>query len=287
MDEGQPPFTSLAIVGLGLIGGSLALATRERWPSMRVTGVDDDAVIAHVRGSGAIDRSAASLTDVREADLVVLAAPVRQNLALLQDVRVAGAAVVTDVGSTKRVMVERARALPSPLVFIGGHPLGGAERGGFAFARPDLFEGRPWIFTPEGAEQREGDPLARLRRFVEGLGARPVTMDAVEHDRVMALLSHLPQLTASALMEVVGQAAGAGRQPLAGRGLTDTTRLAASPANVWRDVCQTNAGPIAEALDLLIARLTDLRANLGREETVDRLFDEAGRWRSLLVRDRP
>jgi len=286
MDEGQPPFGSVAIVGLGLIGGSLALATRERWPAIRVTGVDEDAVIAHVRGSGAIDRSSASLRDVREADLIVLAAPVQQNLALLQDVRVSGPAVVTDVGSTKRVMIERARALPAPLAFIGGHPLGGAERGGFAFARPDLFAGRPWIFTPDGHAEAGGEPLARLRRFVEGLGARPVTMDAVEHDRIMALLSHLPQLTASALMEVTGRAVGADRLPLAGRGLIDTTRLAASPANVWRDVCQTNAGPIAEALDLLIARLSDLRANLEQEATIDSLFDEAGRWRSLLVRDR-
>lgn len=284
MSEVQPPFRSVAIVGLGLIGGSLALATRERWPAIRVTGVDEDAVIAHVRGSGAIDRSAGSLREVQDVDLIVLAAPVRQNLALLQDVRVPGPVVVTDVGSTKRVMLEHARTLASPAVFVGGHPLGGAERGGFAFARPDLFEGRPWILTPEGSAGDEA--LVRLQPFVEGLGARPVTMDAVEHDRVMALLSHLPQLTASVLMEVVGEAAGVGRLSLAGRGLADTTRLAASPANVWRDVCQTNAGPIGEALDVLIARLTELRANLDSEDAIDTLFEEAGRWRSLLVRDR-
>jgi prephenate dehydrogenase len=277
----EPPFRSVAIVGLGLIGGSLALATRERWPSVRVTGVDTESVIAHVRGSGAIDRSAASVGEVGDVDLIVLAAPVQQNLGLLSRLP-AGSAVVTDVGSTKRVMVEAGRQLVAPSVFVGGHPLGGAERGGFAYARADLFEGRPWILTPD-----EGTPASAvdmLTRFVSGLGANAVLMTADAHDSLMAFISHLPQLTASALMDVVGERAGAEGLRLAGRGLIDTTRLASSPANVWRDVCQTNADAIGQALDLLIARLTDLRAHLNGSEAIDELFDDSARWRSVLLK---
>jgi len=278
-----PPFRSVAIVGLGLIGGSLALATRERWPAVRVTGVDSDPVIAHVRGSGAIDRSASDVAAVGDADLIVLAAPVEQNLELLSRVP-ARQVVVTDVSSTKRVIVQAAKAMPAPIRFVGGHPVGGAERGGFAYARADLFDRRPWIFTPSTPVD---EPIvALLSRFVEGLGAVPVTLSADVHDRLMAFLSHLPQLTASALMAVVGEAVQSDGLGLAGRGLVDTTRLAASPANVWRDVCLTNAEAIGLALDALIGRLSDLRQRIGRGEDVDTLFEQAGHWRSLLMKDR-
>lgn len=281
--DAEPPFRSVAIVGLGLIGGSLALATRERWPAMRVTGVDTDSVIAHVRGSGAIDRSASDLGEVGEVDLVVLAAPVQQNLALLARVP-AAPIVVTDVGSTKRVMVEAGRMLGAPAVFVGGHPLGGAERGGFAYARADLFDSRPWIFTPDN--ETPPTAVAALTRFVAGLGARPVTMTAEAHDGLMAFISHLPQLTASALMDVVGEASGVEGLRLAGRGLIDTTRLASSPANVWRDVCLTNGDAIGKALDLLIARLSEAREGLVRADAIDELFEDAARWRGVLMKGR-
>jgi prephenate dehydrogenase len=287
-----PPFASIAIAGLGLIGGSMALAIRERWPEARVTGVDRPAVIAHALGSGAIDRGTTSVIEVPDADLVVLAAPIRQNLELLAQLASArsGTMVVTDVGGTKRAIVEAAMALVPPLAFVGGHPIGGAERGGFAFARPDLFEDRPWIFTPAagsaGPEGADDTPLARLDRFVRGLGARPSCMDAATHDRLMAFLSHLPQLTASALMGTAGHATGADGLTLAGRGLVDTTRLASSPADVWRDICATNSDAIGEALDQLIARLVELRSDLSRGGTVDAVFEDAARWRAELMKGR-
>ncbi len=282
MNADPAPFDSVAIVGLGLIGGSLALATRERWPSIRVTGVDSSDVIAHVRGSGAIDRSAQTIDEAGDVDLIVLAAPVQQNRQMLRGLRTRRQTIVTDVGSTKQVMIEDGRALAEPAVFVGGHPLGGGERGGFAFARPDLFEARPWILTSDTGTT---DALARVTRFVVGLGARPVVMTADAHDRVMALVSHLPQLTASVLMEVVGSATGTADLGLAGRGLVDTTRLASSPSDIWRDVCQTNADAIGGAMDLLIARLTDLRQRLDSGEAIDELFDRAGHWRAVLLRE--
>ena len=283
--ENDPPFRSLSIIGLGLIGGSIALAVRERWPATRITGVDRKAVLAHAIGSGAVDRSVDSAADAADADLVILAAPVRQNLKLLAEIaqRLPATTIVTDVGSTKRGIVDAAIALSCPS-FVGGHPIGGAEQGGFGFARPDLFNHRPWIFTPVAATDEP--TLNRLFDFARGVGARPSTMDAGDHDRVMAFLSHLPQLTASALMDVIGSHAGGNTLRLAGRGLVDTTRLASSPPDTWRDVCATNADTIGEALDVLIARLAELRADLRGGEAVNRVFTEAAKWRAELMSGR-
>lgn len=259
---------------------------------MRIAGVDRPSVLAHAQASGAIDRTLASIGDAADADLIVLAAPVRQNVALLGDVaaafgRPAGSApppLVTDVGGTKRDIVAAAASLPPHLTFIGGHPIGGAERGGFGFARPDLFTGRPWILTP--TPETPAPAIERLSRFVEAFGARPHHVPAAEHDRLMAVVSHLPQLTASALMQVIGAAAGPEGLRLAGRGLIDSTRLASSPAGVWTEICGVNADAIAPALDALIARLTELRRGLATGDAIETTFAQAARWRSELMAGR-
>jgi prephenate dehydrogenase len=288
----DPPFTSIAIVGLGLIGGSIALGIRERWPESRVYGVDAEPVLAHAMGAGAIERGFANIDAVTDASLVILAAPVRQNIQILNSLAgakgpalaVTGRPVtITDVGGTKRDIISAARALPQHISFVGGHPLGGGERGGFAFARPDLFAGRPWIFTPDG--QASQDALDRLSRFVAGLGAKPSILSADDHDRVMAFVSHLPQLAASALMDAVGSAVQADGLRMAGRGLVDSTRLASSPADVWRDICATNPDAIGAALDCLIQRLTQLRGDLHRGDAVDAIFSAAAKWRAELMKD--
>jgi prephenate dehydrogenase len=282
----DPPFKKIAIVGLGLIGGSIALAVRERWPSVRVLGIDRHSVIAHALGSGAIDRGFGDSSAIAEVDLVILAAPVRQNVVLLAEIaqQLSASTVVTDVGGTKRDIVGAARLLPLAAVFVGGHPIGGAERGGFGFARPDLFKGRPWIFTPHDTEA--GEAVDRLFAFAKGLGARPSTLDADDHDRVMAFLSHLPQLTASALMDVIGTAVAGDGLALAGRGLVDTTRLASSPADTWVDICATNSDSIGDALDALIRKLSELRADLRGSAVISKVFEDASRWRAELMKGR-
>jgi len=286
MISSDPPFQSVAIVGLGLIGGSIALGVRERWPQSRVFGVDSESVLAHAVGAGAIERGFASIAELPDASLIILAAPVNQNIELLRHIQAIESGVsriITDVGGTKRAIVNAARTLPRHIEFVGGHPLAGGERGGFAFARPDLFAGRPWIFTPDG--QASADAVDRLSRFVVGLGAKPSLLSAAEHDRVMAFVSHLPQLAASALMDAVGNAVQADGLHMAGRGLVDTTRLASSPADVWRDICATNADAIGPALDCLIQRLTQLRSDLQRGDSIDAIFAAAAKWRAELMKD--
>lgn len=285
--EGLPPiFDKIAIVGLGLIGGSIALAAREIWPRGLVIAVDSKDVLEQAMVRHAIDIAADNLVVASEADLVILAAPVRQNIALLEslDEHVSGSAIVTDVGSTKRDIIAAARRLPSRFTFVGGHPLGGAARGGFEHARPDLFKGRPWIFTPHS--DGSGAALDKLIQFASALGAQPTMMEAAAHDRLLAFISHLPQLAASALMDVVGGAAASDGLALAGRGLVDTTRLASSPAAVWRDICATNADEIRAAIDVLVERLQELRGDLEEGSALETVFEEAARWRAVLVKGR-
>lgn len=275
-------FEKIGIVGLGLIGGSIALAARQIWPTSLVIGVDNKDVLETAMRLHAIDVAADDPIVLAEADVVILAAPVRQNVSLLAelDENVRVSAVVTDTGSTKRATVDAARGLPSRFTFVGGHPLAGAAVSGLEHARPDLFKGRPWLFTP--TSDASGHALDKLMAFVRALGAVPSALGVDAHDRMLAFLSHLPQLTASALMDVVGAAVTENGLALAGRGLIDTTRLASSPADIWQDIVATNADHVGPALDTLIAVLQELRKDLGRGERLNEVFDSANRWRQVL-----
>jgi prephenate dehydrogenase len=281
--EGQPPvFAKIGIVGLGLIGGSIALAAREIWPSSLVIGVDCKDVLETAMRLHAIDVAADDLIVLAEADVVILAAPVRQNLGLLEqlDEYIAQPAVVTDTGSTKRAIVDAARLLPPRFTFVGGHPLGGAAQSGLEHARPDLFAGRPWLLTPTG--DRSGEAVESLSAFVRAMRAEPRILSVAAHDRLLAYLSHLPQLTASALMQVIGEAVGEDGLALAGRGLLDTTRLASSPSGIWQDIAATNADELRAALDALIAVLQELRADVDAGDRLADVFASANRWRETL-----
>jgi prephenate dehydrogenase len=286
--DGSPPlFDKVAIVGLGLIGGSIALAVRQHWPAALVIGVDRKDVLEKAMVLHAIDVAADDPVVMAEADLVILAAPVDQNIKMLAELEqhVTTTAVVTDVGSTKRTTVEAAQHLPARLAFVGGHPLGGAPRGGIEHARPDLFKTRPWIFTPVG--EGTASTLERLCGFATALGAEPHMMAPDEHDRLLALVSHLPQLTASALMHVVGTGAGERGLALTGRGLFDSTRLASSPPDIWREICRSNADTIGDALDALIDQLQVLRQDLESATEMEKVFQSAADWRTRLAELRP
>jgi prephenate dehydrogenase len=277
------PFRRIAIVGLGLIGGSIALALRTRWPGVRLLGVDRASVLGTAQARGAIDKGFLSVSLLGRVDAVILAAPVGQNIDILASLstQLEKPAIITDVGSTKRNILLAAKSLPDRLMFVGGHPLSGSASSGFNHARGSLFYDRPWILTPESGTNKEA--LARVTALAHGLGARPLCMDAEEHDRVMAFVSHLPQIVASALMEVAGREVSPDGLALAGAGLTDTTRLASSSAAIWNDVCESNADTIGIALDVLIDRLSEVKNLITKGKSVDSVFEEAVRWRKLLT----
>ena len=254
-------FSRVAIVGCGLIGGSIELAVRERHRDVQLRTLDREDDLARVEG----------------ADLVLLAAPILEIVRTLPRLRthVSPDALITDTGSTKAAIVEAA----SGMRFIGGHPIAGAAASGREAARADLFAGRTWILTPT-AETRHDD-VERLRAFVETLGARPHLMDSEEHDRILALVSHLPQMAVSALMHVVGSQAGSDGLALAGAGLRDSTRLAASLAGIWRDIAASNHAHLASGIDALIAALSALRDD-DSGEALQRIFESAARWKQAL-----
>jgi prephenate dehydrogenase len=245
----RTPRPVVAIVGLGLIGGSLARAlTRAGY---RVLGVDKPGVRRRARAQGAVAQTMATPeAAARRADVVVLAAPPRANLALLR--RLAGRAspglVITDVGSVKGPICGLARRL-GLRGFVGGHPVAGTEGRGLAAASPDLFRGRAWALTPTPRGTRA---LSRVRALVRAVGGRPVTVSARDHDRALAFLSHLPQVVSFALLDAVRHDPVAARHlRLAGPGFRDMTRLARSPRPLWREILGQNRAEVARALRAL------------------------------------
>jgi prephenate dehydrogenase len=275
-----PPFERIAIVGFGLLGGSVGLAIRQRWPESLVIAVDRRDVVETAMRMHAADVGGDDLGLAGDAQLVVLAAPVRANHQILSQLAtfVGGDAIVTDVGSTKRETVAVARALPGRLAFIGGHPLAGAATRGVEAARADLFVGRPWILTPEDPT---APAVARLGSLWEGIGAHVRILTAEAHDHLVAYLSQLPQLVASALMHVVGSTAGMEGLSMAGRGLKDTTRLSGSAADIWIDIVATNRDHIARAVDELIAVLERLKTDAPEDEVAG-VFESSARWKRIL-----
>lgn len=242
------PRPVVAIVGLGLVGGSLARALTHR--GYRVIGVDRPGPRRRVRAAGAIARSMATAeAAAADADVLVLAAPPRVNVALLR--RMARAApsrlIITDVGSVKGPICREARRLGLRR-FVGGHPLAGSERSGFAASSAELLRGRAWVLTPGG----DAAALRTVRSLVRAVGARPVLMAPGEHDRAVAFLSHVPQITAWALLRAARRDGTARRHlSLAGPGFRDMTRLASSPRGLWRGILAGNRAEVARALDAL------------------------------------
>jgi prephenate dehydrogenase len=166
--------------------------------------------------------------------------------------------------------------LPERMQFVGGHPLAGASTGGLAASRSDLFDGLPWILTPVA----EAAPaVRRLSRFIQGVGGHVHLMSPQAHDDAFAYLSHLPQIVASALMQVVGERTGEAGLSLAGRGLRDTTRLASSPADIWRDIAATNRDNIEPAIDELIRTLVRMKSG---SDALASTFESAAHWKRIL-----
>jgi prephenate dehydrogenase len=254
----------IAIVGPGLIGRSIALATARADPEVEIVEIARDTPLEAARG----------------ADLIVLATPVNVILNILRrDADVLQSAVVVDVGSTKRAIVTAARAA-GLTTFVGGHPMAGGSTSGPAGARADLFDKRPFFLVPHHAAEHARQMVSA---FVERLGATPIVMtdDGTEHDTAVAAISHLPQLVASALMVIVAERAAASLQ-WAGSGLRDTTRLAQSAGDIWQPIADTNAGALRPLIHELCRSLELLADSLDDGRSVTELIERGNHARALL-----
>ena len=252
----------LAVLGVGLIGGSIGLAARKRLDA-EVAGFDADRARLHRAVElGALDRAATSVADAAAgADLVFCAAPVRALPALVVDALAAtdGDCVVTDVGSTKRTLIEAVAEAGGDRAerFIGGHPLAGAETSGVENARAEMLEGARWYLTPTPSSS--GLAYDRLQRALTDLGARPQAIDPETHDRVMAVVSHLPHVLANVLVQEAAAALSQEheRLPEVGTSFRDTTRVAGANPAIWGDIFATNNEAVAAGIEAVIERLRD------------------------------
>jgi prephenate dehydrogenase len=266
------------IVGLGLIGTSIALALRRCQPGATVIGVDNANVIRHPRIVDSFTLAATELAAIAQAEVILLAAPVSAIIGVLPGIAdVAPDALVIDTGSTKRAVIKAARVAALQR-FVAGHPMAGSDRSGPDAARADLFDAKPWFLIGNAPAAFEAGT------FVRQLGATPIFMndDGSEHDRMMAAVSHLPQVVATALMVRVGETIGRDGLSHAGTGLRDTTRLSGSEAAVWESVLATNADTLRPLLLQLAEDLQKIAGQLDDPAAVRKLFGLANMYRKNL-----
>jgi prephenate dehydrogenase len=272
--------TRIAVLGVGLIGGSIGLAARRRLEAVVVGYDPDPATLERALEAGAVDRAAGSVAAACEGAVVFCAAPVAGLAALVGEALAASGpeTVVTDVGSTKRELVA---ALGGDERFIGGHPLAGAETAGVGNARAELFEGARWYLTP--TELSSGLLYDRLQRTVVDLGARPQAIEPEAHDRLMATISHLPHVVANVL---AAEAAAeltrdSERMPEVGPSFRDTTRVAGANPAIWADIFASNSEAVAAAVEAVARRLEEAAALI---RSGDR--DAVGAWHAAAGEDR-
>jgi prephenate dehydrogenase len=270
-------FHTVTIVGVGLLGGSLGLALKERALAKRVIGVGRRREsLETARARGAIDAFAASVADAAPgSDLIVICTPAAAVPKCLDQVRAycGKDAAVTDVASTKAEICAHSRkAWARPYRFVGSHPMAGSEKFGPEHAAADLYDGT--VCFVEAQDDHADDAYAAIVRLWESVGANVVPIDPAEHDRCVARTSHAPHVLAAALAKIAGS--DPRLRPFAGRGFRDTTRIAEGRPELWRDICLTNRDAIAEALADVRAMLDDVSAALDRKDVtaLDEFFPE-------------
>jgi prephenate dehydrogenase len=257
---------NIALVGVGLIGGSIGLAVRERLGAT-VAGYDTSAAaLQAARDRGAIDHAADSIeAAVHDAEAVFVAVPVGVLRAGVTSALAAAPAgcVISDVGSTKRAIVAAVEELGGRAShFVGGHPLAGAETSGVQHSRADLFEGATWYLTP--TPTTSGIAYERLHRLLHSLGARPVAIEPEIHDTILATVSHLPHVLANVLVSQAARALADGgeRLPATGPSFRDATRVAGASSGIWTDIYLSNRDALIAGIDDTIARLHRVREAL-------------------------
>jgi prephenate dehydrogenase len=272
--------TRVAVVGLGLVGGSIALAFQAR-------GYDRNSAARDAARRAGIDARDSLAEAVAAADVVFAAVSTKETPRLLAEIAAAAPeALLTDSASLKRPIVEAARELRAKARFVAGHPMAGSHRRGIEAASADLFRDRPWVLCRTA--RSDADALARISALVRTAGARPVTIDAAAHDRLMTWVSHLPLAVAAALMSAAFSGAGEELESVAGPGLLDTTRLAAQPIDLALELAFADPAALADAVDAVggsLRRLADA-LRVRDEAAIRAFFEEASARRAALVQPR-
>lgn len=266
------PFSRVAVIGSGLIGGSFALAVRKTFLGVTVVGFDQPATVEKALARGALTETAPDLASaVRGADLVYMALPIAATIEAFPEIAAAAGAnaLVTDACSTKTVVCRAASEhFKAGARFLGGHPMAGKEHSGIDYADAALFRGAPYALMAREAEGANDKRVQAFAELVEAIGARLVWTDPETHDWAVGIVSHLPQVLSVALARVVQDETDETGLPLslAGHGLQDTLRLAGSPYSVWRDILLTNTENVSRALDRMAQAIDYLRTQLSSKE---------------------
>lgn len=284
----RPSWDTVAIVGVGLIGGSLGLALKRAKAARQIVGISPDAEsLRMAKRRGAVDRSTTNLVSgVQDAEMIVICAPVGLigELALKAAAHCPPNAIITDAGSTKVSVVrsiafaQTSKKWPERVSFVPGHPIAGGEKSGPEAAAADLFTGRQVILTPAGPKNPKA--VRQVRQMWEATGAKVSTMQPATHDELLAAASHLPHAVATALSASVSARE---RRHSAG-GLADTTRVASGNPKLWQDIFRANADEVIAAIDRFQSTLTELRDAIDTDDqrTVTSILRKAKRNRDAL-----
>lgn len=283
----KPLFNTAVVIGVGLIGGSIARVLKNRGMANRVIGVGrSEANLKVAMELGIIDAALPAIDAVKEADLIVLCPPVLSIIPTLESIapHIKKGALVTDGGSTKKEIVEQGEKIAAGrFVFIGSHPIAGTEKSGAASSFETLFENHQCIITP--TSNTPAEPLEKLTAFWRGAGMKTVLMEPAMHDTVMGAVSHLPHLAAFALVNTVSQLEqGEKLLEFAAGGFKDTTRIAASPAEMWADIALANRQKMLELSAALRGNIEDIESAIqsGDREALMRKFQRANEFRGKL-----
>jgi prephenate dehydrogenase len=262
---------TVAIVGVGLIGGSFGLALRKAGFSGEILGVSSGHALEAGLRTGAISRTATLEQAAARADLIYLAQPVDRILRTLEDLGPIADArcLITDAGSTKSAIVQKAKQHLCAAAFLGGHPIAGKELRGVEAAEAQLFQNRPYVLTP--TDPAPSTLSREFRSWLQRMGANVIEMPAEEHDATVAYTSHLPQLLSSALAATLARQSNPNLGCIFGPGLLDMTRLALSPADLWLSILDTNKHEVANALESIIQVLAAMKGALESEEILSYL----------------
>jgi len=281
----------ITIIGTGLIGGSLGLALRKKKFAGRIVGCDREGTLEKARMRGAIDDGSANPGDaVRGSQVVVLATPVLAIVDLIERVgpSLPDKALLTDVGSTKAMVLERAVKVFGKSAgkrFLAGHPMAGKEMSGVDYADADLFQKAVWFLTPLPGQNLNDGLLAEFSGWIDQIGSRIAMLPAEEHDQLCAWISHVPQMISTALAAALVEEFGdqAPLLPAGGRALRDMTRISASPYSMWRDIAISNQPNLERALGKVEQRLAHIRENLATRQLAEE-FELAHQLRKAPVK---